>query len=55
MLALVKMFGRMLVLRRVTTTDISALQAQPKMDPPVSHFDAFFAHVLVCADELYLV
>ena len=55
MLALVEMLGRMLVLGRVTATNISALQTQPKMHPTVSHFDAFFADVFVCAGDFYLV
>jgi hypothetical protein len=55
MLAPMEMFGCALVFGRVTTSNIAALQAKPKMDPPVPHFDAFFADALVCAGDLYLV
>jgi len=55
MLTFMEMFGCMLVLGRITTTNVPALQAEPKMDPRAFHFDAFFAHVLVCAGDPYLV
>ena len=42
-----KMLGGMLVLGGIAAPDVAADQAHPKMDPLVSHFQAFLA--AVCA------
>src|SRR6185369_721471 len=42
-----KMLGRMFVLRRITTSDVSARKTQAEMDPRVSDLYAFFADVCV--------
>jgi hypothetical protein len=42
-LAGVKMFGRMLVFRRIAATDVATTQAQAQVDPGVAHLQAFFA------------
>jgi hypothetical protein len=55
MLTLVEVFGRMFILGGITATNVSALQAKSQVDPRVSHFDAFFADVLVRGFDLYLV
>jgi hypothetical protein len=55
MLAFVKMFGCMLVLGRITTTNVSTFQAKPQMNPGVAHFDAFFAHVCIGVGNPYLL
>jgi hypothetical protein len=39
----VKMFGGVLVLRRIATADVPAFQAHPQMNPGVAHFQALFA------------
>jgi hypothetical protein len=43
MMNLVKVFCRMLVLRAVATSDVSAAEAEAEMNPGVTHFKAFFA------------
>src|SRR4029077_4466004 len=55
MLALVEMLGGVFVLRRVAAPNITALQAEPKMDPSVPFLDALFADMLVGAGELDLI
>jgi hypothetical protein len=42
-LGLVKMLGSVLVLRRVTASDVSANQALPEMHPGIAHFQTLFA------------
>jgi hypothetical protein len=41
-----KMFGGVLVLRRIATTDISADKTEPQVNPSITHLYAFFANVL---------
>jgi hypothetical protein len=41
----VKVLGRVLILRRITTADVSAFQTQTQVDPPVAEFHAFSANV----------
>jgi len=43
MLGLMKVLGRVLVLRRVTTTDMAADEAFPQMNPGIAHFKALLA------------
>lgn len=47
MLAAVEVLRGVFILRRITAADMSAFQAQPQMDPGVSHFHAVFTNVLV--------
>jgi len=42
MLGVLKMFGGVLVLRRIAAAHVSALQAQTKMDPEVAGFQTLF-------------
>jgi len=39
----VKVFGGVLVLGGIATTDMTATQALPQMDPGIAHFQAFLA------------
>ena len=55
MFALLKMLGSVLVLRRVTASDVPALQAHAEVDPPVADLDAVFTDMLVRIGELDLV
>ena len=55
MLSVVKVLGGMLVLGRIATSDVAALQAHAKVDPRVAGLDAVFTDVLVSFCELYLV
>ena len=55
MLYLVKMFGRVLVLRRITASYVPAGQAEPQVDPSITHFHALFADVFVGSFELDLI
>ena len=55
MKVVMKMFGGVLILGRVSTTDISALKTKPKMDPSVSCFNTLFADVLVGFSDFDLV
>src|SRR4029077_1589989 len=50
MLGGVKMFGRMLVLRRVTAADVPADHAQAQVHPPVAHLQTLFATLRVRLD-----
>src|SRR5437588_365846 len=43
----VKMFGRMLALRRVATTDVAARQAEPKMHPLASSRQTLFTAIRI--------
>ena len=38
-----KMLGRMFVLGAVATSDVTARQAQPQMDPSIAHLQTFLA------------
>jgi hypothetical protein len=49
------MFGRVFVLRGIATAHLPAFQAQPQMDPAVSHFYALFANMGVSAGESNLI
>src|SRR5579872_4801503 len=54
-LGAVKVLRRVLVLRGVAATDMAALQAKSQMDPPVSHFYAFFADVSLSLGDVNVV
>jgi hypothetical protein len=43
MCGLMKMLGGVLVLRRVTTANVTTLEAQTKVHPGVMHLEAFLA------------
>ena len=43
MLGLMKMLGRVLVLGRVTTTDMAADETFPQMNPGITHLQALLA------------
>jgi SNF family Na+-dependent transporter len=45
MMNLVKVFCSVLVLRTVTTSNVTAREAETQMNPRISHFEAFFAAV----------
>jgi hypothetical protein len=51
----VKVLGGVLILRRITTAYVSALQAQTQVDPPVAEFHAFFANVCRAAGHADLI
>ena len=55
MLGVTKMFGCMLILRRISAADVSANEAQAKMHPLVSRLQAFLATACVRLDILNLV
>jgi hypothetical protein len=55
MLGPVKMLGGMLVLRRIATADMPTDQAEAKMNPSISHFQALFATLRVWLDVLDLI
>src|SRR6478736_5651294 len=42
---LVVMLGRVLVLRRITTANMTARAADPQMHPRITHFQTFLASV----------
>jgi hypothetical protein len=46
------MLGGVLVLRRITTSDVAANHAQSKMHPSIAHFQALFAALRV---RLYIL
>lgn len=48
----VKVLGRVLILGRVTTADVAALHAQPKVDPAIAQLQAFFAAMGMRCDGL---
>jgi hypothetical protein len=48
--ALVKVLGGVLVLGGVTATDVAASEAQPKVDPGISHFQTLFATIAAGSD-----
>ena len=54
-LSLVEMFGRVLVLRRVSTTHMSAREAEAQMNPRIAGLHAVFAHMFVRFFDLDLV
>jgi hypothetical protein len=47
MMHFTKVFGRVLVLGRITTPYMPARQTQPQMHPRIPHLDALFANTLV--------
>ena len=55
MIRTVKMLCRVLVLRRIATTDVAAAHAQPEVDPGVAHFKTLFTTMAVRFDILDLV
>jgi hypothetical protein len=48
MFGVMKVLGGVLVLGGITASHVSALQAQPQVDPGIAHFDALFTNVFVC-------
>jgi hypothetical protein len=52
MLGPMKVLGRMLVLGRITTSNVAANHAQSKMHPSIAHFQALFAALRV---RLYIL
>jgi hypothetical protein len=55
MLDAMEMFGRVLILRRIATSDVPAGQAQAQMYPGIANLDAVFADVFVRGSDLYLI
>ncbi len=55
MLRMMEVFGCVLVLRRVATTNLPAFQAQPQMDPGVTGFHTFFTNMLFRAGNPDLI
>jgi hypothetical protein len=43
MLSSMKVLGGMLILGRITATDMSTLEAESEMHPRVTHFETFLA------------
>jgi hypothetical protein len=52
MLGLMKMLGGMLVLRRITTSDMAANHAESKVHPSITHLQAFLTTIRV---RLYIL
>jgi hypothetical protein len=52
MLGLMKMLGGMLVLGRITASDMPANEAEPKMHPSIAHFQALLTTIRV---RLYIL
>jgi hypothetical protein len=52
MLRFVKVFGGVLVLRRIAAADVPALEAQTQVNPRIAHLHALFAFVLVRLPDL---
>jgi hypothetical protein len=48
----VEVFGGVLVLGRIATSDMPAVQANSQMYPTVAHLDALFANVLLWLEIL---
>jgi hypothetical protein len=55
MLRVMKVLGRMLVLRRVAAANVAAFQAQSQMDPAIAHFQALLAPASVRSDRPDLI
>jgi hypothetical protein len=55
MLHLPKVFGRVLVLGRITTPHMPARQTQAQMHPRIAHLDALFANMFVSVLNFNLV
>ena len=51
-LAVVEMFGGVLVLRRVAAGNMAALEAKPQMYPRISGLGAVFTHAFIRSSEL---
>ncbi len=47
MLCAVEVLGGVLILRRIATADVTALQTEAQMHPCVAGFDVVFANVLI--------
>jgi hypothetical protein len=54
-LGLVKMFGGVLVFRRIAATHVPANQTEPQVHPGVAHLHAFFTNVLAGGSYFDLV
>jgi hypothetical protein len=54
-LGLMKVFGRVLVLRGIAASDMPARQAQPQVNPGVAGLDAVFANVFIATPDLDLI
>src|SRR5580693_4647824 len=55
MVGVMKMFGGMFVLRRITATHIPADHAHPEVNPGVAEFDTLFTDVDIGGPELDLI
>jgi hypothetical protein len=55
MTGVVKMFGGMLVLRRIAAADMPAGQAHAQVNPGVAHFDAVRTNMYVCGRDFDLI
>jgi hypothetical protein len=53
--ASMEMLGGMLVLRRVAASNVPAFKAKPEVYPSISHLDAVFTDVLLCAGNLHFI
>jgi len=50
-----KVLGSVFVLRRVATSHVPTSQAETQVDPGITHFHAFFAHMLAGVLDFDLV
>jgi hypothetical protein len=55
MLRVMKVLGRMFVLRRIAAAHVAAFQAQSQMDPAIAHFQALLAAASVRSDRPDLI
>jgi hypothetical protein len=55
MVALVKMLGRMFVLGRVATADLSTGQAHTQVDPRIAELHALLTHMCFCLSHFDLI
>jgi hypothetical protein len=54
MMSALKVFRRVFVLRRITTANVSALQAEPEVNPGIAHFEALFTAASMWSNFLNL-
>ncbi len=50
-----EMFRRVLILRGIATAHVTALHAEPEVDPLIAHFQAFLASPRVGVNVMYLL
>ena len=55
MLAAMEMLGRVLVFRRIATSNVPAFQAKAQMDPGIAGLDAVFADIRIGGLEFDLL